>query len=109
MLRSCRILSIKSVFLQAHLVTRLRLGGVGSRGLPKQANPTTPVTQNRADDLHKTATRKFNLHQTHCIKGALTLNPLLNCKLCGFGRIWGIWGSHYNIPKAILYLLKGGL
>ena len=24
-------------------------------------------------------------------------------------RIWGMWGSHYNIPKAIFYLLKGGL
>ena len=22
-------------------------------------------------------------------------------------RIWGIWGSYYNIPKAIFYLLKG--
>ena len=22
-------------------------------------------------------------------------------------RIWGIWGTYYNIPKAILYLLKG--
>ena len=22
-------------------------------------------------------------------------------------RIWGIWGSSYNIPKAIFYLLKG--
>ena len=21
-------------------------------------------------------------------------------------RIWGIWGSYYNIPKAIFYLLK---
>ena len=23
-------------------------------------------------------------------------------------RIWGIWGSHHNIPKAIFYLLRGG-
>ena len=23
------------------------------------------------------------------------------------GRIWGIWGSYYNIPRAIFYLLKG--
>ena len=22
-------------------------------------------------------------------------------------RIWGIWGSWYNRPKAIFYLLKG--
>ena len=22
-------------------------------------------------------------------------------------RIWGIWGSYHNIPKAIFYLLKG--
>ena len=22
-------------------------------------------------------------------------------------RIWGTWGSYYNIPKAIFYLLKG--
>ena len=22
-------------------------------------------------------------------------------------RIWGIWGSHDNIPKAMFYLLKG--
>ena len=22
-------------------------------------------------------------------------------------RIWGIWGSYYNIPKAIFYLLQG--
>ena len=22
-------------------------------------------------------------------------------------RIWGIWGSYYNIPKAIFYVLKG--
>ena len=22
-------------------------------------------------------------------------------------RIWGIWGSYFNIPKAIIYLLKG--
>ena len=22
-------------------------------------------------------------------------------------RIWGIWASDYNIPKAIFYLLKG--
>ena len=22
-------------------------------------------------------------------------------------RLWGIWGSYYNIPKAIFYLLKG--
>ena len=22
-------------------------------------------------------------------------------------RIWVIWGSYYNIPKAIFYLLKG--
>ena len=22
-------------------------------------------------------------------------------------RIWDIWGSQYNIPKAILYLIKG--
>ena len=22
-------------------------------------------------------------------------------------RIWGIWGSYYNIPKAIFYLLNG--
>ena len=22
-------------------------------------------------------------------------------------RIWGIWGSYYNIPKAMFYLLKG--
>ena len=22
-------------------------------------------------------------------------------------RIWGIWGSYYNIPKTIFYLLKG--
>ena len=22
-------------------------------------------------------------------------------------RIWGIWESYYNIPKAIFYLLKG--
>ena len=21
-------------------------------------------------------------------------------------RIWGIWGSYFNIPKAIFYLLK---
>ena len=21
--------------------------------------------------------------------------------------MWGIWGSYYNIPKAIFYLLKG--
>ena len=21
-------------------------------------------------------------------------------------RIWGIWGSYYNIPKAIVYLLQ---
>ena len=24
-------------------------------------------------------------------------------------RIWGIWGSYHNVPKAIFYLLKGGL
>ena len=24
------------------------------------------------------------------------------------GRIWSIWGSCYNIPKAIFYLLTGG-
>ena len=24
-------------------------------------------------------------------------------------RIWGIWGSYYNIPKAIFYLLKGAI
>ena len=23
-------------------------------------------------------------------------------------RLWDIWGSYYNIPKAIFYLLKGG-
>ena len=23
-------------------------------------------------------------------------------------RLWGIWGSYYDIPKAIVYLLKGG-
>ena len=23
--------------------------------------------------------------------------------------MWGIWGSYYNIPKAIFYLRKGGL
>ena len=23
------------------------------------------------------------------------------------GRVWGIWGSYCNIPKAICYLLKG--
>ena len=23
-------------------------------------------------------------------------------------RIWGIWGSYYNIPKARFYVLKGG-
>ena len=22
-------------------------------------------------------------------------------------RIWDIWGSYYNVPKAIFYLLKG--
>ena len=22
-------------------------------------------------------------------------------------RIWGIWGSDYNTPKAIFYLIKG--
>ena len=22
-------------------------------------------------------------------------------------RIWGVWGPHYRIPKAIFYLLKG--
>ena len=22
-------------------------------------------------------------------------------------RIWGIWGSHNNIPKTVFYLLKG--
>ena len=22
-------------------------------------------------------------------------------------RIWGIWGSYYNMPNAIFYLLKG--
>ena len=22
-------------------------------------------------------------------------------------RIWGIWGSYYNMPKAIFYVLKG--
>ena len=22
-------------------------------------------------------------------------------------RIWGMWGSYYNIPKPIFYLLKG--
>ena len=22
-------------------------------------------------------------------------------------RIWGIWGSYFNIPKAMFYLLKG--
>ena len=22
-------------------------------------------------------------------------------------RIWVIWGSYYNLPKAMLYLLKG--
>ena len=22
--------------------------------------------------------------------------------------MWGIWGSYYDIPKAIFYLLKGG-
>ena len=22
-------------------------------------------------------------------------------------RIWGIWGSYYDIPKTIFYLLKG--
>ena len=21
-------------------------------------------------------------------------------------RMWGIWGSHFNLPKAIFYLLK---
>ena len=24
----------------------------------------------------------------------------------GVDRIWGLWGSYYNIPKAIFYLLK---
>ena len=24
-------------------------------------------------------------------------------------RIWGAWGSSYNIPKALFYLLNGGL
>ena len=23
-------------------------------------------------------------------------------------RIWGIWGSYYNIPETIFYLIKGG-
>ena len=23
-------------------------------------------------------------------------------------RLWGIWGSYSNIPKAVFYLLKGG-
>ena len=23
-------------------------------------------------------------------------------------RIWGMWGCHYNLPKAIFYLVKGG-
>ena len=22
-------------------------------------------------------------------------------------RIWGIWGSYYNIPKTVFYLIKG--
>ena len=22
-------------------------------------------------------------------------------------RIWGIWGSYYNVPTTIIYLLKG--
>ena len=22
-------------------------------------------------------------------------------------RIWGIWGSYFNVPKAIVYLLEG--
>ena len=22
-------------------------------------------------------------------------------------RLWGIWGSYYDIPRAIFYLLKG--
>ena len=24
-----------------------------------------------------------------------------------YGHIWVLWGSYYNIPEAILYLLKG--
>ena len=38
------------------------------------------------------------------------------CKLAGktysppqVDRIWGIWESYYNVPKALFHLLKGGL
>ena len=37
-------------------------------------------------------------HKCYCIKPSSP--PRVD-------RIWGIWGSYYNIPKAIFYLLKG--
>ena len=33
--------------------------------------------------------------------------PYKGCSPPLVDRIWAIWGSYYNIPKAIFYLLKG--
>ena len=32
---------------------------------------------------------------------------LQRSRFLGVDRIWGIWGSDYNIPKTIFYLHKG--
>ena len=36
-----------------------------------------------------------------------SLGPIVPLKQIEYRRIWGMWGSYCNTPKAMLYLLKG--
>ena len=42
-------------------------------------------------------------HDKHFVLGEWTCSPP------SVDRIWGIWGSYYDMPRAIFYLLEGDL
>ena len=52
-------------------------------------------------------------HTRDCIAGGVAAligvveNSASNYSSPLVDRIWGVWGSYYNIPKAIFYLLRG--
>ena len=64
----------------------------------------------KAKDNTNNSSDKGN-HRMHCTVQQ-TCSKILPPKVKPYNppevhRIWGIWGSYYNIRKAIVYLLKG--
>ena len=45
------------------------------------------------------------LRQSPC-GSAGNVEDFCDCNPPSVDRIWGIWGSYYNIPEPIFYLLK---